>query len=264
LISPIFLDIVFWNLIRQIERLAEKSDITCCTIERSNISKVCQCRNVVKCSCRDQFNFHAFYYFYDGLETSGRLKKYCLPDERRLRYLRITDRRAEKKRAFQIRNAPRENAIRFKELIENLTFLDMGEYCETIWKILAVILILGEIRFVENGDGEVELNDNEAANRGKKIQNSRIRRCIVSFTIALRRPIDRHIAVAELLGLDQTRFLWALVNYCLIRKGSVIRRRYTYEEAKEMRDILANTLYQRLVDWIVNIINYKLSITRSL
>jgi len=137
---------------------------------------VCQCRNVVKCSCRDQSNFHAFYYLYDGLETSERLKEYCLPGERRLRYLRITDRSTEKKREFQIRNAPRENALRFKELIENLTFLDMGEYCKTIWKILAVILILGEIQFVEGDDGEVELNDDDAANRGKKIQNSRIQR----------------------------------------------------------------------------------------
>jgi len=127
-----------------------------------------QC-NIVKHFCRNQSNFHAFYYLYDGLERSGRLKEYYLPGERRLRYLRITDRSAEKKR---IRNAPRENAVRFKELIENLTFLDMEEYCKTIWKILAVILILGEIRFVEGSDGEVELNDNEVANEGKKIQDS--------------------------------------------------------------------------------------------
>lgn len=72
------------------------------------------------------------------------------------------------------------------------------------------------------------------------------------------------IAVAELLGLDREKFTWALVNYCLIVKGSATRRKHTCEEAKEARDVLANTLYQRLVDWIINLINYKLSITRSL
>jgi len=72
------------------------------------------------------------------------------------------------------------------------------------------------------------------------------------------------IAVAKLLGLDSKKFIWALANYCLVVKGSALRRKHTCEEAKEARDILANTLYQRLVDWIINMINYKLSMTRSL
>jgi len=72
------------------------------------------------------------------------------------------------------------------------------------------------------------------------------------------------IAVAKLLGLDSKKFTWALVNYCIIVKGSALRRKHTCEEAREARDVLANTLYQRLVDWIINIINYKLSMTRSL
>ncbi|RLU25647.1 hypothetical protein DMN91_001804 [Ooceraea biroi] len=184
---------------------------------------------------RNQSNFHAFYYFYDGLEASGKLKKYCLPGGRRLRYLRITDKSAEKKRAFIVRDAPQKNAVQFEKLIENLKFMDMEEHCETIWKILAAILILGEIRFVEGSNGEAELDNNQAANR-----------------------------VAELLGLDQKKFIWALINYCLIVKGSATRRKHTCEGAKEARDVLANTLYQRLVDWIINVINYKLSITRSL
>lgn len=43
-----------------------------------------------------------------------------------------------------------------------------------------------------------------------------------------------------------------------------MRRKHTCEEAEEARDVLANTLYQRLVDWIINNINYKLSLTRTL
>nr|XP_012228924.1 PREDICTED: neither inactivation nor afterpotential protein C isoform X1 [Linepithema humile]XP_012228934.1 PREDICTED: neither inactivation nor afterpotential protein C isoform X1 [Linepithema humile] len=184
---------------------------------------------------RNQSNFHAFYYFYDGLEASGKLKEYYLSGGRRLRYLRITDKGTEKKRAFKVRNEPQNNAVKFEELMESLKFIDMEEHCEIIRKTLAAILILGEIQFVEGNNGEAELDNNEAADK-----------------------------VAELLGLDSKKFIWALINYCLIVKGSAIRRKHTCEEAKEARDVLANTLYQRLVDWIVNNINYKLSMTRSL
>lgn len=72
------------------------------------------------------------------------------------------------------------------------------------------------------------------------------------------------IKAAELLGVDVKKFTWSLNNYCLIKKGSAIRRKHTVEEAREARDVLANTIYQRLVDWIINNINYKLSVTRTL
>ncbi|XP_025074650.1 neither inactivation nor afterpotential protein C [Pogonomyrmex barbatus] len=184
---------------------------------------------------RNQSNFHVFYYFYDGLEASENLKQYFLPSGRKLRYLRIIDKGTEKKRAFKVRNDPQNNAVKLEELKESFKFMDMEEHCETIWKILAAILILGEIRFTEGNNGEADLDNNEIANR-----------------------------VAKLLGLDSKKFIWALVNYCLIVKGSAIRKKHTCEEAREARDVLANILYQRLVDWIINIINYKLSMTRSL
>lgn len=70
--------------------------------------------------------------------------------------------------------------------------------------------------------------------------------------------------MAEHLGLDPKKFTWALTNYCVIRKGAAVRRRHTCEEAREARDVLANTIYQRLVDWLVNHINEKLTVTRTL
>lgn len=86
----------------------------------------------------------------------------------------------------------------------------------------------------------------------------------IVLIIVLSRKIIFQFTAAELLGLDSKKFIWALINYCLIVKGSAVRKKHTCEEAKEARDVLANTLYQRLVDWIVNNINYKLSMTRSL
>lgn len=72
------------------------------------------------------------------------------------------------------------------------------------------------------------------------------------------------LLVAELIGLDQKKFAWSLTNYCIIKRGAAIRRKYTCEEAGLARDVLACTLYQRLVDWMINFINSKLALTRTL
>ncbi|XP_076669129.1 STKc_myosinIII_N_like and MYSc_Myo21 domain-containing protein ninaC isoform X3 [Andrena cerasifolii] len=184
---------------------------------------------------RNQSNFHVFYYFYDGLDSTSKLKNYNLPPGRRMRYLRISDKGTERKRSFKVRNDPRGNVVKFDELKENLRILEMEEYFETIWKVLAAILTLGEIRFVEGNNGDADMDNNDAANR-----------------------------VAQLLSLDEKKFSWSLVNYCAIVKGNVVRKKHSCEDAREARDVLANTIYQRLVDWVVNTINHKFTVTRAL
>ncbi|XP_046822294.1 neither inactivation nor afterpotential protein C isoform X5 [Vespa crabro] len=184
---------------------------------------------------KNQSNFHIFYYFYDGLDAAGKLRQYNLPSGRRMRYLRIGEKGNERKRSFKVRNDPDGNVTRFGVMKENLKIMEMEEYFDTMWKILAAILLLGEIRFVEDSNGEAEMDSNETANK-----------------------------VAELLGLDQKKFSWALINYCLIRKGAAIRKKHTCEEAREARDVLANTIYQRFVDWLINMMNLKFTVTRTL
>lgn len=73
-----------------------------------------------------------------------------------------------------MRNDPQNNVVKLKELTECFKFMDMEEHCETIWKILAAILILGEIRFVEGNNGEAELDNNEIANRGKNLNSKNL------------------------------------------------------------------------------------------
>jgi myosin-3 len=63
--------------------------------------------------------------------------------------------------------------------------------------------------------------------------------------------------------VDEKKFLWALINYCAIQKGTAVRLRHTQVEAEEARDALASGIYFRLVDWLVNVINHKLSFTRA-
>jgi len=61
--------------------------------------------------------------------------------------------------------------------------MDMEENCETIWKILAAILILGEIRFVEGNNGEADLDNNETANRGKNLNSKFANALYGEFTL---------------------------------------------------------------------------------
>lgn len=68
---------------------------------------------------------------------------------------------------------------------------------------------------------------------------------------------------AQLLKVDEKKFCWALCNYCVVVKGSAVKRKHTRTEAEEARSVLASGIYYRLVDWIVNVINLKLSFTRA-
>ncbi|XP_033207351.1 neither inactivation nor afterpotential protein C isoform X2 [Belonocnema kinseyi] len=188
-------------------------------------------------STRDktQSNFHIFYYLYDGLESTGRLSDYSLSPGRKYRYLRTGNKTTGNKRSFKVRNNPQGNSLHFNTLVEDLRAMEMEEHFDTIWKILAAILILGEVRFLGDNNGEAEIENMETAKK-----------------------------VAELLDVDSKKFTWSLVNYCLIKKGAAVRKKHTCDEAREARDVLANTMYQRLVDWIINTINYKFSFTRTL
>lgn len=113
--------------------------------------------------------------------------------------------------------------------------MDFGqEQLDSIREILAAILLLGNVRFCANG--------NFAA-----IEN-----------------IDEARMVASLLKLDDKKFEWALLNYCLIKNGSAEKRKLTLDEARDARDVLAATIYSRFVDWIFNLVNQKLAFGRAI
>lgn len=105
---------------------------------------------------------------------------------------------------------------------------------EAIRQVLAAILILGNVRFTDDGNFAVVENIEEAHK------------------------------VAKLLELEYKKFEWALVNYCLIQSGSAEKRKHTNDEARDARDVLASTIYCRLVDWIINIVNQKFAFGRAM
>lgn len=162
------------------------------------------------------------------------LNAYELDDGRRYRYLRIADERADSKLSY-CKNNPEGNVTMFHDFETNLKEMDFTDcQLKSIRKILAAILILGEVRF---------------SNEGKfaTIENT-----------------DVAHKVAKLLELDEKKLEWALINYCFVHSGVAEKRKHTNDEARDARDVLAATIYCRLVDWIANIINQKFSFGRAI
>ncbi|XP_049532765.1 neither inactivation nor afterpotential protein C [Anopheles darlingi] len=179
-------------------------------------------------------NFHIFYYFYDTMDAEERLKDFSLESGRSYRYLRISEAMSSDKLKY-CRDDVQGNVRSFKEFEQQLLGLELSQnILDTIYRTLAAILILGEVRFKET-EGMTELEDFEVIGK-----------------------------IASLLQVDEKKFQWALLNYCVIVRGSAERRRHTADEARDARDVLAATIYTRLVDWITNTVNQKLAFGRAI
>lgn len=125
---------------------------------------------------------------------------------------------------------------KFKKILTYLDNFDFSsEEIETILAIVCAVIILGNIRFEQTADNVAALEEQDCVKK-----------------------------VSDLLKIDEKKFAWSLTNYCLQRNKSVVRRRNTSDEGRDSRDVLANTLYQRLVDYIVGVINQKLEMGKAI
>ncbi|RZF36430.1 hypothetical protein LSTR_LSTR010850 [Laodelphax striatellus] len=180
--------------------------------------------------------FHIFYYFYDYLVANNLLDKYKLEPGRKYNFLHTL---GNDDSDIKSANGPRENTAdnvdKLKEIKSYLEKMEFDEgHIETIFRSLAAILLLGEVRFQDQEDGKAEIKNPEVSSKA-----------------------------AELLKLDEKKFNWALCNYCVILKGQAVRRKHSRTEAEEARNVLAAGIYYRLFDWLVNVINLKLSFSRA-
>uniref|UniRef100_A0A1B6C2U7 Protein kinase domain-containing protein n=1 Tax=Clastoptera arizonana TaxID=38151 RepID=A0A1B6C2U7_9HEMI len=183
--------------------------------------------------CSSNANFHIFYYFYDALEAAGKLDKYLLESGRNYNYLR-TSGNQDSKAPYGPRENPSGNIKMFKKIEESLTALEFDEEQQgVIWRTLAAILLLGDVEFQDQEDGLAGIKNTDIANKA-----------------------------AQLLNVDEKKFCWSLCNYCVVQKGTAVRRRHNKVEGEEAKKVLARGMYSRLVDWIVNVINMRLSFTR--
>lgn len=170
------------------------------------------------------------------MEAEERLRDFHLEGCRQYRYLRVPDVYI-KSRLNHVRDDPVANSAKFKDFELALLALGMSQdTLESVYKILAAILILGDVRFKDCD------HDRKAA------------------------LVDPRIVgvIAELLEVDEKKFQWSLLNYCIIINRNVEKRRHSADEARDARDVLAGTIYSRLVDFIVNTINQKLAFNRAM
>lgn len=170
------------------------------------------------------------------MDAEERLKDFNLESGRQYRYLRIPD-TFSKSKLDHIRDDPLGNAVKFKDFELALLALDLSpDTIESIYKIFAAILILGDVRFkVADSDRKSALVDPS----------------IVSI-------------IADLLKVDEKKFQWSMLNYCIVINGKVEKRRHSADDARDARDVLAGTIYARLVDFIINTINNKFAVNRAM
>lgn len=80
--------------------------------------------------------------------------------------MRIGDKSTGNKRSFKVRNDPAGNSLKYNEIKEILKLMEMEEHERVIWKSLAAILILGEVKFTEGNNGEAEVDSVDTAEIG--------------------------------------------------------------------------------------------------
>lgn len=104
------------------------------------------------------------------MESSGRLKQYGLDAGHKYRYLRREPLDSSSGNVFGVREDPKGNVEKFKELEKHLIHLGFQDnHLESLWNLIAAILNLGEVRFNKEQKEQAELENPEAAAKGEEL-----------------------------------------------------------------------------------------------
>lgn len=164
-----------------------------------------------------------FHCFYDGTEALGNLLLYNLESGIKHRIFKSDIKESNKT----------ENVKKFMNFVNNLRKLKFDDAeLDTIWNILAAIIIINDMSFEENDN---ELYNAEAIKK-----------------------------ISENLNVDQDMLSRILLNKYTKECDVIIESRKASVEVQDAMQKLAITLYARLVDWIVNTINHKFVFYRTL
>lgn len=211
------------------------------------------------------------------MAAKGLLEKYQLESGRSYCYLRLKI--DDKDKDSKCPAGPRENvdtsSEKFSKISQYLSDLQFEEsQIEVIWKTLAAILLLGEVDYKDDDDGNADIKNEEIVDKGWYLHN-------LYFAVFSSPPPFGHqniylissqifcysrnpfCIVATLLGVESKKLSWALCNYCVVERDTAARRRHSKAEALEARNVLSQALYSRLLDWIINILNLKFSFSRA-
>lgn len=167
-------------------------------------------------------NYHVFYQIIAGADSAMKQRLYLRPAGD-FCYLNQSG-------CLRIEGV--DDAAEFRDVMEAMTTLQFSSSTvESIFKILAGILHLGNVKFEQNTSSD----------------NSKI-------TTA---SDDAVRITSELFGIDLPLVRYALVEkkMQMSRRGSVVSIALSPAQAEDSRDTIAKTLYANLFDWVVQRIN---------
>ena len=138
-----------------------------------------------------------------------------------------------------------DDASAFKSTLEAMKIIGLDQECiETILKIVAIVLHLGNIEFVESDN---LANNSDQSLRGEEAMVAPIERSITSLKSA-----------SNLLGVTPDQIFTSLTTKTITTRGETIIKHLDPKAAAESRDALSKSMYSRLFDWLVSAINRKI------
>ncbi|KAG3121090.1 Myosin-10 [Phytophthora idaei] len=170
-------------------------------------------------------NYHIFYQLLAGLPSRER-KEFGLDPDCQYQY-------AGSLAEMQIPGL--DDAKWFAGTQKSLSIIGLdGSAQKTLFKILAGVLLLGEVMFDKSGENGSRISSGSALSQ-----------------------------VAKMFGLPTTRIEEALCNRTVITRNDSVTVPLAPVEAAENRDALAKTIYSKMFDWMVVKINAAISTDES-
>lgn len=170
-------------------------------------------------------NFHCFYQLLTGA-SEDLLKKLFLTRNTN-NYYYVKQGQAAKVESVN-------DKTDFREVSSSLNTLEFSSGdVETLWRVVAAILHLGDIEFLTDGD-KLQIKDTKVAKN-----------------------------VASLLKVSENELTKALCERVIAAHRDIMRKEHTETEAFYGRDALAKAIYDRLFTWIVEKINSAIAVDNS-